>query len=403
MGFLLYLCAPGSALSFESWDNNGNSGEADLMLRGLGMTWRNPEDTSRGRDRTESGGGLLGRLIIDGSIGATIDYKLNLYQTWLPASLAGGNATVGAALDVERSAALEHSFSNDDYAHLALDSLLVNWSWQDVSITLGRQPINLATTFYFSPNDMFAPFAAQAFYRVYKPGVDALRGEYRVNEFSSVSLISVLGYQQTPGSATGWSRQPDSDRLSHLLRYSAVFGDSDIALLGGKVRRAELLGAAWQTEVLEWLGIRGEAHYAESRDSVASRYYELSLGVEHRFENSLDARLEWFRHGSGADNTDDYNTMVIAPGSPAYLGRHYLAAGASYELTPLLNGQALLAANLIDRSSITAISILYSLSDEAELSAGLTLPRGKRAHGGVLRSEYGNAPILLNLELRQYF
>ena len=109
--------------------------------------------------------------------------------------------------DVERSSALEWSLSESNYIHTAIDRLNIHWIKDRVDIIAGRQPINLATTFYFTPNDFFAPFAAQTFYRVYKPGVDALRTEVRLGELSQLSLICALGYSPEKGSANGLERK----------------------------------------------------------------------------------------------------------------------------------------------------------------------------------------------------
>ena len=48
-----------------------------------------------------------------------------------------------------------------------------NWEW-----ILGRQPVQLGTCFFLSPNDLFQPFSPEAYYRDYKPGVDAVRIRY---------------------------------------------------------------------------------------------------------------------------------------------------------------------------------------------------------------------------------
>ncbi len=400
---MLWLLGTGTALALNSWQHDTGSVDTDLMLRAIAMTWHNPDDDFLYRERTGSGAGLVGRLVMDGSYGDHLAFKFNLYQTWLPHSLAGGNATVGAALDVERSATLERSFSDTDYAHQAVDIAQITWSRHDLHVTVGRQAINLATTFYFTPNDVFAPYAAQTFYRVYKPGVDALRAEYRLGALSTVSALSVLGYRRDPNTATGWSDHASSARASHLVRYSTAAGGTDLALLAGKVRTSRLLGAAVQGEAFDWLGIRMETHYAQPDDQQLHPRLELAIGLEHRFENSLDTHLEWFRHGSGVGHSREYATVTPESDTPGYLARHYLAMGGSYELTPLLNGQILLLSNIIDHSTLLGISALYSLSDEAELSLGVNLPGGKAPRNGVLRSEYGAAPALLTLEIRRFF
>jgi len=151
-------------------------------------------------------------------VGKHLSFEVNVYQTHIPPSLVSPQIDFGASLDVERSSALEWSFSDDNYEHLAIDRLNFRVSGNHFDLIIGRQPINLATTFYFTPNDFFAPFAAQSFYRVYKPRVDAVRAEVRLGDLSQLSLISVLGFTPDPDSDTGWERR--ARERSSLLHWS---------------------------------------------------------------------------------------------------------------------------------------------------------------------------------------
>jgi len=163
-------------------------------------------------ERSDAGVAGIARLIMQSKAGQHVSFDVNAYQTYIPSSLVSSQAGLGTPLDVERSAALEWSFSDDKYARLAIDWLNARYSYNRLDLIVGRQPINLATTFYFTPNDFFAPFAAQVFYRVYKAGVDAIRAEVRLGDLSQLSLITVLGYKSDPASDTGWSDEPHSDR-----------------------------------------------------------------------------------------------------------------------------------------------------------------------------------------------
>ena len=186
--------------------------------------------------------------------GNGLGIEVNAYQTWIPEGLLGIRSGLGTAPNVERSDALERSLGNDRYAHMVADRLNIRWSKGPLDLTLGRQPVNLATTFYFTPNDFFAPFAAQTFYRVYKPGVDALRAEIGLGGLSQLSLISVLGYSRDPNSDTGWSDDPLGDRTSYIGRISTVFHDFEWALLGGQLQDRDVAGGSIQGELFRWLG-----------------------------------------------------------------------------------------------------------------------------------------------------
>lgn len=383
--------------AFYSWESETSQGDVRGLLRGIGVA-SHPSDASlRLQDEQELA--VIGRLIGQAQ-SASMAFELNIYQTYLPQSLLSQQGGFDSVLDVERSATLEWEISGDRYAHLVIDRLSARWSLPNVDITLGRQAANLATTFFFSPNDLFAPFAAQSFYRVYKPGVDALRTEVQLGELTQLSLIGVLGYRIDPTSITGWSDEVDSKRHSYLTRFTTNFAGLEWGLLAGKVRRTRIQGGSIQGELFGWLGIRAEGHVAEPLDGGRSEHAEFSLGIEHRWENSLFIQLEQFYHGQGETRVTAYDWLNNESG---YLARRYHALGASYEFSPLLTGQMSIIRNYIDHSLLLSGNILYSLSDESELSASLTLPNGKQAQSFILQSEYGSYPTILNLELRSYF
>lgn len=390
------------ALSFYQWQE----GESDLefrgLLRGFGTAYQLDTADSPAIETSDEGVAAVGRLLLDAHRRDRA-FELNVSQSYIPNSLLATQPTVQSALDVERSSALEWSFTNDAYAHLVIDRMNLRWSGDRLDLTLGRQAINLATTFYFTPNDFFAPFAAQVFFRVYKSGVDSVRAEYRLGELSQLSFYGVLGYELDPDSDTGWSASPNSERHSYLARASATKWNFEWAILGGKVKDRNLFGASLQGELFQWLGLRAEGHYANPENRETNNYLELSVGLEHRFANSLTLRWEQFYHGSGADSVDEYLMQINAMNESFYLAHNYSALGAGYEFTPLLNAETVFLINLDDHSSLLSINAVYSLSDESELVINVGLPFGSRPFVGQLQSEFGSYPYSLNIEYRGYF
>ena len=402
MFLLATLPVPATAF----YEFQAEEGSLDLrgLIRGFCTAYENPENNRFYEDKREAGAAGIVRLLTQARAGRNLGFEFNAYQTYIPTSLVSRQAGSGAPLDVERSAALEWSFSEDKYIHLAIDRLNIRLSHNRLDLILGRQPVNLATTFYFTPNDFFATFAAQSFYRVYKPGVDAVRAEWRLGDLSQLSLISVLGYKRDSDSSTGWSDGPEGDRASHVGRVSAVFRDFEWALLGGIVREATIIGGSLQGELFQWLGVRAEGHLADPDDSKQDSYAELSLGVEHHYENSLDLRLEQFYHGSGAGDISGYSaTPTATQARSVYLGRNYTAFGVGYEFTPLLNAEMLAIANWTDHSYLLSFNAIYSISDESELAVNLGMPIGKDPEGAEIKSEFGLYPYSVNIEIRTYF
>jgi hypothetical protein len=295
--------------------------------------------------------------------------------------------------EVERSALL--TWEQHDSAHsraaLSADVLQLQYRGGAVDLVLGRQPVSLATTFYFVPNDFFAPFAAQTFFRTYKPGVDALRADLRLAPLSQLTLLGVLAYERDADSANGWRRGPDWSRSALLARYTREWRGWGWTLLGGTVRDRTVAGGALQGDLFNWLGVRLEGHYGRAELSGAADGGGLSLGVEHRYPGNFNWRLEYFYNG--------YPAELPATNT----GHNYGALGLGWELTPLLTGGLVALAALDDDSQLLAGNLLYSLSDESELALTAILPLGARPDGVEPGTEFGRQPRQLLLEYRVYF
>ncbi|HKI62462.1 MAG TPA: hypothetical protein VKA31_09235 [Mariprofundaceae bacterium] len=388
------------AYAFYAWQGDDGSIAMRGLLRGSGLILKNPNDPILYNKRSVSGLAGSGRLMVDAGFGDRTTFEMHAEQSYVPLELQTGGSNLVTLQDVERSDLLDWSFDNKR-AHLLIDRFNVQYASPKVTVKIGRQPVNLAATFYFTPNDFFAPFAAQTFFRAYKPGVDAVRADIRLGDLSQLSLISVLGYRPDPLSDNGWSNRIDAARNSYLARASSTFGDFEVALLGGTVKKDVVIGGDFQGEVFEWLGIRGEGHVNFPDQAGQKRRVEVAVGLEHRWENTFSLRVEQFYHGGGASSTATYALPGASQGF--YMARNYTAAGGDYEFTPLLTGDMTVIYNWLDRSALLAVYALYSLADESELALSGTLASGRRPTGAVLNSEFGLYGNSISCEIRSYF
>lgn len=391
----------------EAFYHQGDD-DSYLELRGLvrlfGNGYRYQNNDLLFPERSKAGLSGLLRLIGEGKITRDIFFEFNLYQTYIPFDFTSDQSGLGLSLDVERSAALEWKLSDNEYTHLAIDRFNLRWSNRYMDITVGRQPINLATTFFFSPNDFFAPFAAQAFYRLYKPGIDAIRTEVPLGNLSQLSIISVSGYSEEISSDTGWSNRPERRRNSHLARISTVFGNFEWAMLAGVIHHENTIGASIQGEIFSHFGLRAEGNLSRNQVKGKNHTTEFSIGIDRHFESSLDLRIEHFYNGKGASDPKKYIDLLNVLGNDiSYLGRNYTALGLGYEFTPLLRGNMSVIANLGDHSILCSFYSVYSLSNETDLSVNIGIPFGKSPEGIAIESEFGFSPYSLNIELRHFF
>ncbi len=224
--------------------------------------------------------------------------------------------------------------------------------------------------------------------------MDAASLDWQWGELSQLSVYTVLNY---PEDATHLGRRQNSPNWSDtsvLARASTLLDNFEWAILAGKDQSDDIVGLDFQGELFEWLGVRGEGHIRFPDEPGLSRDAKFSLGLEHRFENTLTLRIEQFYQRSGAGNEHAYSLSNQATSHSYYLARNYTAFGAS---------DAVWIYNHLDTSSLLALYTTYSLSDESELSMGVNLAFGEQPHNGVINSEFGTYPKSLSLEYRVYF
>ena len=293
--------------------------------------------------------------------------------------------------DVERSGVLtwEQHDSASSRSELVVDVLNLQYSASRFELAAGRQPVNLATTFYFTPNDFFAPFAPQTFFRSYKPGVDALRADYRLAELSQLTLLGVLAYDPDPDSSNGWSNDPDWSGSSLLARISHEMIGFEWAAIFGTIDDHTISGGSLQGDLFELVGLRMEGHYADPETSAGSGYYKLATGLEKLYANSFNWRAEYFHYSDGSAGFGN-------------LASNYGAFGCGYQFTPLLTGSFVALFNLVDDSFLLSANLLYSLSDESELSLVISIPDGDEPDMISPGSEFGRQPLTALLEYRLY-
>ncbi len=258
----------------------------------------------------------------------------------------------------------------NEAADLVIDRFNMQWSSNPVNLVVGRQPINLATVFYFTPNDFFSPFSPETFFRVYKPGVDAARIDIGLNDLSLFSLIGVVDDRGESAASKG---------ESILTRLSTDRFGFEWVALGGKVSERLILGGAFSGEIRDALGVRAEGHYANPDRGTS--YTKLAVDLEHRFLNGLSLRIEQYYNGENERRA-------------FFSSRDTTAIGLGYRLTSLLSTDGLLFIDGVNAGSLAAFSATYSVSDEVEFSPTLLIP---------IKSGFGQIPYTITIAVRSYF
>jgi hypothetical protein len=391
------------------WELEGSDAYVDArgFVRSSTVRSENPDERLLYPNPSDASTLVAARLFMEGESGESIGVETNVLYT-AAVTTVDGLGLVRLPSESFRweklrweaeSRGVDHSVVVD---RAVLRASLLTTSKHPVDMRFGRLPINLATTFYFTPNDLFAPFSADTFFRLYKPGVDGARVDVQLGDLSQLSVIGVLGYGVRSGG-------PSLGRTSGILRLVTSVSDIEWALLAGVIPERAITGASFQGELWKWLGFRGEGHYAVGTTSGVRDRVELVVGADHRFESTLSLRFEQFYHGSGFADADEYLKVAVDPERVGlYLGRHYSAFGAGYEVTPLLTAEGFALHNWGDSSSLVGVNLVYSVADEVELAASGTVPTGdapdfSRFDALDVGSEFGLYPSSFAVDFRAWF
>ncbi|HTL53063.1 MAG TPA: hypothetical protein VL860_10840 [Planctomycetota bacterium] len=286
-----------------------------------------------------------------------------------------------------------------------LDRLLFAWHPQWGELTVGRQAIGLGRGVLFSAVDLFAPFAPLAADREWRPGVDAIRAEARVNDTSSVEamLVGDQTWAQSAGllRARGYLGRADAELLAGIRREEPFAG----AVASGAVGDAELHGELLLTR-LKHPHPDGEPFHNDrlAAKAVAGASYNFNIG------DGLSVVGEYFYNGLGATSPRRIARLLANPdfaersrlGDLPTLTRHAIGLQAAYPFTSTVNGTLNVVFSPRDGSGILSPSTRWEVSESVTLSASGFLPWGARPDRGVIRSEYGASPYSLFAQLGWY-
>ena len=296
---------------------------------------------------------------------------------------------------------------------------------------MGRQAVNFSKAYFWNPLDVFLPFDPRAFDREYKPGVDAARASVAFAATAGLDVVYAPGRtveldvlsQEVRAGEGAWDATWYGSAL--LGRIYATAGPFDLAVQGGKVYGGAQVGGGFAGEVLT-VGVRGEIAYlfaaeeAEGAEPVTvigpdGDVYDVTLvpdhldvvaGLDRRFGEEVYVALEYAYNGAGDPDPVAAGLRLMA-GEVQNLSRHLLGALVQWSPIPVLDLKLAGMFSLSDGSVLLTPTVGYSISDEADFTAGVMIPLGKRPEEGLLyprpASEFGTYPHAFFGQVRFYF
>lgn len=425
---LVAACSVNGLAQASSQDDD-SSLQLGGSVRTLGAAVQGRSSTSATAPDLGGFSQTLLRMTADARPSQRVAFEFHIVQSYTYASPATGLAagtTAGFGLTVGDTRYRAFDATTDWFqrptqaASLWVDRLNVKLTLPKADITIGRQAITFGKAYFWNPLDEFLPFDARQIDRDYKAGVDAVRIDIPRGQFSGVSLVAAFGRELTPAGTYRYGDQAFAASWygsAAIARYFTTVHGWDAAGQVGKVYGGYEVGGGATGEIAH-VEVRGEAAYTWAMPSLQlpfplsgsliNDHFEAVAGVGKRFENTLWIELEHFHNGAGDPQNLDAALVRFASGATLNLGREITGITASYDVLPIVTGQIAALHSWSDGSSQLQPTVSYSVSDNSDLIAGLTVgigPASGRSDTSVthLKSEFGSFPRAYFVEFKWYF
>ena len=284
-----------------------------------------------------------------------------------------------------------------------LDRAAVAYGADFADITIGRQAIAWGSARVVNPTDVIAPYAYNQLDTEDRIGVDAVRVQIP---------IGILGEFDT-GYVFGESFAFEKSAFFLRSQLNAAETDFSIILLEF---REHLITGFDMARGIGGAGFWVEAAYVyanafDGENEDRENYLRASIGLDYSFGGVAYGFIEYHFSGAGAGEPEDYLDRLTQPaytdGAVYLMGRHYLAPGLTFQITPLISLGSVVLSNISDPSVFPSLQVEYSCAQDIYLSAGGFVGIGKRPETEdeetQFRSEFGGYPTLFFSSFRLYF
>jgi len=299
-----------------------------------------------------------------------------------------GLVTPGADVinDDRRWFNLTHEFSNrnKNASLVRLDRASVSYTGAKTVFRFGRQAISWGNGLLFTPMDIFNPFDPTAVDKEYKSGDDMVYAQYLLESGSDLQAVAVVRRNPVSGDV-------EQHQSSLALKYHGFWGRHEYDLLASEHYGDFVLGLGASTDfhgaILRADLVWNDTNPGSTLAAIGGVSYSGLLGGFN-----WTGFMEYYYNGFG--QTDgDYSPANLASnpellkrlarGEIFNLGRHYLGASVSFEMTPLLMLTPNIFINLTDPSALAQLVVSYDWKQDLQVLGALNFPIGPNG------SEYG--------------
>ncbi len=271
-----------------------------------------------------------------------------------------------------------------------LDRLTVDYADGNAVLRFGRQAVSWGNGLIYNPLDFFNPFDPATVDKEYKTGDDMLYGQYLLESGDDLQVVWVIRRDNNGDVNSGVdSVAAKYHGFAESIEYDLLFAehyDDTVAGIGGIV---DISDAIW----------RGDITVTRTRNTLSKADNIISLVTSMSYSwtgwgYNTSGVIEYFYNGFGQKDAN-YSPAALAAnpdlterlirGELFTLGRHYVAASAMVEITPLWRLTPNVFVNVSDRSFLAQLVSSYDLKQNWQLLSAINLPVGADGteYGGI--------------------
>ena len=310
---------------------------------------------------------------------------------------------------------------SDQSAHYYLDRANVKFAVEDLDIHFGRLAVSFGKPLFWNLFDYYGnPYLNQE----YKAGIDALRLDKAISNFSGLNMVinkrkilTQSGNYLENSAVQSYQWLGLEEEVGLLLRGYTTIKDTDYALLYKREPEGHRIGIEvdgemgsinFYDEITYLWGSEKISMPGSYQGNLLKNYLMNVLGVNYHFNNSLQITAEHLFNGIGDSDNLDASNIRYKNGVSTSLNDHLSGVSLSYEFNPLLVGQYDAKLAWDDSSHQHNFSFVQSITDNVDFIAGGQINIGDRPNGTNwknpnIQSEFGRLSDTFYLELKCYF
>lgn len=237
-----------------------------------------------------------------------------------------------------------------------IDRALLNYLKGSWDVTLGRQRINWGMNLVWNPNDIFNSYNFLDFDYEERPGSDAVRIQYYLDDFKKIEVAAKRGKTK--------------DNYIAAAMYKFNKWSYDIQFITGVYQKDWVIGTGWAGN-LKNAGFKGEVSYFVPYEVYLSSQNVLSASVslDYAFKKGLYINGSFLYNSNANDTSVNLGHLVYADVTAKNLMPFEFSGflQLAKEFSPIISATASFIYSPTNQSLILIPSLKYSIANNWEL------------------------------------